>query len=329
MNKLRIATRIATLSALVVSSGAMAISPQRTFVASNGNDANPCSITAPCRSFTTAIGAVAVNGEVIVLDSAGYGSFTINKAVSVVAPAGVYAGIAVFAATDGVVINAGLATVALRGLIINGQGGNRGIVVTSASSVHIDDCTISNVGNSGLVLNANANVEISGTVIRNVGLYGILMNNGRLTAAQVQVRETGDNGIYITNGTAVIRDSIVTKTGAEGVMVQADTGNISQATVERTTVTNTSYEGIFAYANGGTSSVVAVDNVVSDNGSFSGIVMSGTSATMRASGNTVTRVQGWGLLNDGGTLYESAQDNFVQGNGGGPTNGTITNVGKF
>ena len=296
MSMLRIATRIATLSALVLCSGAMATSPQRTFVASNGNDANPCSITAPCRTFTTAIGAVAVNGEVIVLDSAGYGSFTISKAVSVVAPAGVYAGISVFAATDGVVINAGLATVALRGLTINGQGGNRGIVATSASSVHIDDCTISNVGSAGLVIDANATVEISGVVIRNVGSYGILMNNGRLTAAQVQVRETGDNGIYITNGTAVIRDSIVTKTAGAGIMVQADTGNTSQLTVERTTVTNTFVEGIFSYGNGGTSSVAAVDNVVSDNANFSGIVVLGANATMRASGNTVTRVAGVGTL---------------------------------
>ena len=160
-----------------------------------------------------------------------------------------------------------------------------------------------------------------------MGVDGILINNGKLTAAQVQVRETGNHGIYITNGTAVIRDSIVAKAGAVGVQAQADTGKVTNATIERTTVANSTYEGIFAYGNGGTASVLAVDNVVSDNTSQSGIVA--LNGTVRASGNTVTRVAAWGLFNGGGSTFESAQDNFVQGNGAGPTAGTITNVGRF
>ena len=59
---------------------------QRTFVASNGVDTNPCTVTLPCRGFTAALLLTNAGGEIIVLDSAGYGSVTINKAVSIIAP---------------------------------------------------------------------------------------------------------------------------------------------------------------------------------------------------------------------------------------------------
>ncbi len=70
---------------------------QRTFVASSGADTNSCAITQPCRSFASAIALTAAGGEVIVLDSAGYGPVTITQSVSIIAPPGVYAGITAFA----------------------------------------------------------------------------------------------------------------------------------------------------------------------------------------------------------------------------------------
>jgi hypothetical protein len=110
---------------------------QRTFVASTGLDANPCSISAPCRSFCAAVAHTDINGEIIVLDSAGYGAVTITKSVSIIAPPGVYAGISVFSG-NGVTIDSPSAKVVLRGLSINGQGGNVGIFVRAASAVSIE-----------------------------------------------------------------------------------------------------------------------------------------------------------------------------------------------
>jgi hypothetical protein len=298
---------------------------QRTFVATSGTDANPCSLASPCCSFTAAIAAVDPGGEVIALESGGYGAFAVVGKYP--APQGIYAGISVFAATDGIVVDAAGNTVALRGLVINGQGGNNGVVVTNANTVHLDHCTLSNLGMSGVVIDANANVYIAETTISSIGVNGVRMNDGKLTASRIQVRGTANHGIYVTNGTAFIRDSIVTKSGGRGIVVQADAAKVSQLTVERTSVTYTAFEGKFAFGNGGTASVVAVDNVISDIPSESGLVES--NATMRASGNTVTRVGGWGLENAGGGTFESAQDNFVQGNTGGTTQGFITNVGKF
>src|SRR5260370_29751704 len=97
----------------------------RTFVASTGSDGNPCSRFAPCRTFQSALNAVAVGGEVVALDSAGFGSnLTINKSVAITASPGVFAGIVVFTG-HGIDINAaGSDTVILRGLTINSQGGN-------------------------------------------------------------------------------------------------------------------------------------------------------------------------------------------------------------
>jgi hypothetical protein len=63
----------------------------------------------------------AANGEIVVLDSGGYGRVTIDKSVSIVAPPGIYAGISVFAGQDGVTIFTPGITVVLRGLTINGR----------------------------------------------------------------------------------------------------------------------------------------------------------------------------------------------------------------
>src|SRR5260370_33559050 len=104
---------------------------QRTFVSGKGSDNNPCSLAAPCRTFFTAVGAVGSGGEVIVLDSAGYGAFQINKSVTVTVPPGVYAGISVFSG-DGISINAGSTDVViLRGVGLNQFGGTNGINFTS------------------------------------------------------------------------------------------------------------------------------------------------------------------------------------------------------
>src|SRR5215467_3454576 len=85
---------------------------QRTFVSGLGNDANPCSRTAPCRTFAQAISQTNSSGEVYVLDSAGYAIFTITKPVSIVAPPGVTAGISVFSG-DGITITAGASDIVI------------------------------------------------------------------------------------------------------------------------------------------------------------------------------------------------------------------------
>src|SRR5215469_1161281 len=116
----------ATLIATIASSGAYALS-NRTFVSGNGNDSNPCTIAAPCRSFAGALAQTSPGGEIAVLDTAGYGTVTISKAISIVNEEGVEAGVTVTSG-DAITINAGANDVVnLRGLTIVGAGGANGI----------------------------------------------------------------------------------------------------------------------------------------------------------------------------------------------------------
>lgn len=135
------------LAVAVVAAGAP---PQRTFVSSCGNDVNACSLAAPCRAFAAAVAVVAPGGEVVALDSGGYGPVTISKAVTIAAPAGIYAGISVFSG-DGVTVAAGASdAVTLRGLSIASQRVvTRGVNLQFAGRLAIEACA-----NSGEFIDA-------------------------------------------------------------------------------------------------------------------------------------------------------------------------------
>jgi hypothetical protein len=126
-----------------------AVAAQRTFVATTGSDAHPCSLAQPCRGFGAALSRTDPGGEIVVLDSGGYGRVTINKSVTITAPAGVHAGISVFAGTNGIDIPAGGVIVVLRGLAISGQGGTDGIYVSGDNELTIERCDIGGMTNSG------------------------------------------------------------------------------------------------------------------------------------------------------------------------------------
>src|SRR6516165_8472852 len=73
----------------------------RMFVASYGNDANPCTFGSPCKTFQHAHDVVDVGGEVTAIDSAGFGPINITKSVTITSPDGVEAGIVPAAGGDG------------------------------------------------------------------------------------------------------------------------------------------------------------------------------------------------------------------------------------
>lgn len=143
------------LLALTMATPEAAALSQRTFVASYGSDASPnCALLAPCRSFNAAIAQTSGGGEVVILDTAGYGPMVINKALKVIGPSGVYGGISVIGGagpTTGIVINAANGDdITLRGLDISGVPGaagpfpDIGIDIQNAGGVHIEKSTVSN-----------------------------------------------------------------------------------------------------------------------------------------------------------------------------------------
>src|SRR5512135_1639644 len=117
-------TRLTTfLFALLVSVSIANAQATRTWVSGVGDDANPCSRTAPCKTFAGAISKTAAGGEIDALDPAGYGALTITKSITIDGGGGQVASI-LASGTTGIVVNAGAGdVVTLRNLRINGAGG--------------------------------------------------------------------------------------------------------------------------------------------------------------------------------------------------------------
>lgn len=125
----------------MMTSGAQA-QATRTWVSGVGDDVNPCSRTAPCKTFAGAISKTAPGGEIDVLDPGGFGAVTITKALTIAMAPG-YGGI-LNSSTTGVIINAGVNdVVTLRGINIQGAGtGVNGVRFIAGGGLIIQDCTI-------------------------------------------------------------------------------------------------------------------------------------------------------------------------------------------
>jgi hypothetical protein len=115
----------------------------RTWISGVGDDVNPCSRTAPCKTFQGAIAKTAAGGEINTLDPGGFGAVTITKSITIDAH-NVLGGVLV-SGTNGIVINAGVNdVVTLRGLNITGlNSGLAGVRYIKAAAVHVEDCFIS------------------------------------------------------------------------------------------------------------------------------------------------------------------------------------------
>ena len=228
--------------------------PQRTFVASTGNDANPCSLVLPCRGFAAAVAQTISGGEVIVLDSAGYGPVTITQSVSIIAPPGVYAGISVPAAGTGVAINGAAINVVLRGLAINSIGGTGfGIQMLNGGALTVESCEVSNFsssGGKGIAIDAKGLVRIADSVIANND-YGVIVGFGATASITgSQVVQSGFEGIELNGGpggvatSIAISDTLVTAatTTSPNWCIDnfASAGALGNISVTRVTVTNCS-----------------------------------------------------------------------------------------
>jgi hypothetical protein len=290
---------LAALSLVVPTLGSATI--QRTFVASNGVDTNACSIAAPCRSFGAAIGKTNAGGEVVVLDSAGYGPVTVAKPVSLIAPPGVYAGVTVFNG-DGITIDAPGATVALRGLSINGQGGNLGIDVVQVATLHIENCVVSNMASNGIVLfAAGAKMAVFDTIVRDNAGTGIgVAADANVVLGRVRSEHNQSDGFFIApsggSASATVSDSLFAYNAANGISVAGVAGATALVQVERSNASNNGGAGIVAAGVlNGTVSVSIVRNGVSRNGG-DGILIAGFGIhTAHISENTVHANGGYGI----------------------------------
>jgi hypothetical protein len=193
----------------------------RTWVSGVGDDANPCSRTAPCKTFAGAISKTAAHGEISVLDPGGFGALTITKSISIVSEGS--EGSILACSTNGININVTATdVVSLHGIFFEGcNNGLVGIRVLTAGSVHIRKCLIR--GFTTATSNAISITPSSGVANVTVSDCAITKNKQGILAAPtgtgsvvVVVERTvleSNNGPAIranTNGTVRLSNSVVT-----------------------------------------------------------------------------------------------------------------------
>jgi hypothetical protein len=220
----------------------------RTWVSGVGDDVNPCSRTAPCKTFAGAISKTAAGGEINCLDPGGFGAVTITKSITIDCrhtEGGILA-----ASVNGVVINA-LSTdkVVLRGLDIHGGGGAGGldgVRFLAGASLHVEDTVISNMTNGinvGLNQAANAEVYVTNSYIRNNSNVGIFVSNAGNGVVNMAVeRTTSENNTFgmigRNNSRITARDSVFAGNSTTGILSEVLTaGPVSVINVMACVVT--------------------------------------------------------------------------------------------
>jgi hypothetical protein len=261
MRRILLLTFLTFLAPILASAPANA-QATRTWVSGVGDDANPCSRTAPCKTFAGAISKTAAAGEINCIDPGGFGTVTITKSMTINCSTYTLGSI-LASGTNGINISA-LATdrIILRGIQINGANtGVVGIRILTAGVVSIEDCVITQFTQQGISdTRSTGNTEV---YIRNT----IISHN---TGNAINLTATAANK-------AVIESSSLINNGASGMGVT----NLNNAMVTRSVIAGNGSSGIASDAG----SAVSVDSsVLSGNGT--GI---GTGGTVRLSNSDVTQ----------------------------------------
>lgn len=226
MPKIQIAARqFVSLAVLLLVSSQASAQATRTWVSGVGDDVNPCSRTAPCKTFAGAISKTAVGGEINCIDPGGFGSVTITKSITIDG-GGTFASI-LAGGVNGVTVNAPVGSVVtLRNLSINGAGataGLNGIRFINGETLHVENCAIFGFSQNGIdVQPAPAGAQtfkifVLDTVIRNCASAanggGILIKpgaNGTVNALLdgVRLNQNKTSGLRVeTRSTVTVRNS--------------------------------------------------------------------------------------------------------------------------
>jgi hypothetical protein len=264
-NSSRLSTSVCGTLLAVFAGAAAAAAVQRTFVSTGGNDGNACSIAAPCRSFGAAIAQTQDKGEIVVLDSGGYGPVVINKSIEIIAPPGIYAGVTAGAGT-GIQVVSPAQTVAIRGITINGLGtGQFGIDVQFGGTITIDRCRIANFTQDGLRFANAFALSLRDSDIRDNGGNGVVVTSGtHNTVERTTLRDNGNNSADVSGPTIVtFSDSVVARNLQAGIHVAG-----ALATITGGEIVGNSQQGVFVDGSiPGSTTIVAIDraNISSNN----------------------------------------------------------------
>jgi len=274
----------------------------RTWVSGVGDDANPCSRTAPCKTFAGAISKTAIHGEIDVIDPGGFGAVTITKAITIDGY-GSEASVLNAGGVNGIIINAPTTdVVVLRNLAINGVGsGLNGVRVIQASRVEMENVAIFGQTTRAVLVDAATAVKVfinrCSFFDINATAVAVLPSSGS-PAHQITIEETHISNCGSSAGTA------------GGVFAQ----NGAKVVIHNSNISHNTASGVEA---GAGADITVDDSSVSFNG---GDAVKTSGGTARISRSAQLYNTGAAANNAGGTLTTFG-DNRMAGNG---TNNTGT-----
>jgi Right handed beta helix region len=282
--------RCALALMLLAASGSTAFAQAtRTWVSGVGDDANPCSRTAPCKTFAGAISKTAAGGVISVLDPGGFGAVTITKAITI--DGGGVEGSILGAAVTGVIVNTAAADeVVLRNLTISGVGtGTQGVrVINSSGNVTIVDCAITGF-NIGVDHNSPATLQVYDTLVSDNRSFGVIVRQGRATLDNLRLDNNVSDAVRAAGGSRVV--------------------------VRRSTATGHTNVGFYAVA----SSTLAVEDSTSSNNAWG--IGSHSGSTVTVSNSLIMGSSVAGLYREGVSVLLTYGNNRLVGN---VTDGTFS-----
>lgn len=296
-------TRACALAAFVVGFSSLGnAQATRTWVSGVGDDANPCSRTAPCKTFAGAISKTASSGEINCLDPGGFGGVTITKSITIDCD-GTFGSILV-SGTNAIVVAAGSTDeVALRGLFIDGVGtGLNGVRFTSGRSLSLERVTIFGFATNCVDVQPGNNPA-----------------NIRIAASSFHDCSTDGLNIVTTNSSTVNADLNDVRIASAGTAVNA--GNGARVTIHNSVLTQNAF-GVKqpTLSGGGGSQVVILASTIS--GSSNTALQSVSGGYIGISGSTLS-YNTLMFSTNGGTLLTGG-DNVGFGNSAiGSTSGTL------
>ena len=319
-------TKVGKMTSLLAAAAVFYAAPAsaqatRTWVSGVGDDANPCSRTAPCKTFSGAISKTATGGEINCIDPGGFGQVTIIKSITIDCrntEAGVLA-----SGSPGIIINIANPTatdvVVLRGLDIDGaSAANFGVRVLSANAVHIEDCLVRRFNGANAIgiqfaptASTAVKLSIDNTTITDNGSG----SGGGGVIAQLPAGATGTGTISIT------RSHLINNTGSA---FKIDTTGNTNTTGVTATLTDSDFTdsslgiGTVTPAGSQAAQVMVVRSTIARNAV--GILGNGAGGTIRVSQATITN-NGTGVMAVSSALVKSYGDNLLDGN---PTPGAFT-----
>jgi hypothetical protein len=310
---------VAVVAAVGLASPASA-QATRTWISGVGDDVNPCSRTAPCKTFAGAISKTAAGGEIDTLDPGGFGAVTVTKAITLADEGAGEAGILV-AGTNGITVNCATdpnCSVVVRGLVIDGgpPGSNslNGIRFVAGRSLTIENCTIRNFTGGapngyGVSFQPSASqthyLTIMHSTISTSGAVG--SNNG----AGVLIQPSGSATVHASIDTSVIT--------VNNLGVRVDGSNMSggaiTVSVTNTNATNNTNAGIAAVSAASFPVTVTVNNTtVTGNGT--GLNANGPATVALRVGGSVVTGNTVGYKQQAAAVLSSYGNNLISDNGG-------------